>query len=149
MKKLIFVLLFVAAIFGGRAIKAAPVNVSTNVLLAFKTTFPTAENARWYEGKEVYIVHFAEEGKEIKAFYNKDGSFICTYKYLRPDETPPKLIKHVGKRFYPSTIKAILEIADKEKHKLYYFTLEGPKDYKTVKAGNNSSIEVVQRLQKR
>jgi hypothetical protein len=50
------------------------------VVSSFKTKYPTATNTKWItekkDNKTIYEAQFKNDGKEIEAEFNDDGSFI-------------------------------------------------------------------------
>ena len=76
----------------------------------FKTTFPNAQNVKWNETKEGYAVGFYQKGNFEKIMYNKDGDFVCSWKYSYGEDLPVNIIMLLNKKIGQGKIKGVTEV---------------------------------------
>lgn len=104
MKKII---LYAACILIVSSVAAAP---GTKLVEKFKSTFPNAKSVKWSDDKEGYFVSFYEDENFEKVLYNKDGDFICSWKYSQGTHLPTNIIMTLNKKFGGSKIVGATEL---------------------------------------
>jgi hypothetical protein len=93
MKKII---LYAANIFIAVSAIAAP---TSKVLEEFKKTFPNAQNVKWNDGSDGYSVSFYADQCFEKVVYNKEGDFVCSWKYSDGKELPMNISMELNKKY--------------------------------------------------
>jgi len=83
MKKLLALIAVVGLAFQSFAFD--PVN--EKLLESFKTSFPNAEQVKWQELPESFVVSFVEENIRARAYYDKDGVPVQLIRATKPDIT--------------------------------------------------------------
>lgn len=87
---------------------AAP---TSKLVEQFTKTFPNAENVKWSETAAGYYVGFYQNGNFEKIFYNKNGDFVCSWKYSYGKDLPTNILMLLNKRIGEGTIKGVTETA--------------------------------------
>ena len=93
MKKIIS---HVAGILITSSVVATP---TSKVLEQFKRTFPNAENVKWSDGSDDYSVSFFSNKCFEKVLYNKEGDFVCSWKYSDGKELPTNILMLLNKKY--------------------------------------------------
>ena len=93
MKKII---LYATCIFITASAIAAP---TSKVLQEFKKTFPNAENVKWSDDSNGYGVSFYTDQCFEKVLYNKEGDFVCSWKYSDGKELPTNILMELNKKY--------------------------------------------------
>lgn len=75
----------------------------------FNETFPNAKNVKWSDDKDGFFVSFTQNGNFKKALYNKNGDFVCSWKYTDGSDLPVNIIIKLNKKFEGSKILGVTE----------------------------------------
>ncbi len=142
MKKLITVL-------GCFLLISATVNATPNekVLLAFKQAFPIVQNVQWYEDANECLAYFNEGGVTSKVTFDKEGNFVKSLRYYDEKNLPLNILFTLKKKYADKKIFGVTEAATAE-GVLFYIKLTDDKNWYTVKADSNASLEVVEKYKK-
>lgn len=108
MKKII---LYAASLFMMTAIAAEP---GSSLKQKFNATFPNAKNIKWNDDKAGYYVNFMCNGNFNKAFYNKEGDFVCSWKYSNGNDLPVNIIIKLNKKFEGANILGVTEYTSED-----------------------------------
>lgn len=87
---------------------AAP---GSKILEAFRSTFPNAENVKWFDDKAGYFVSFYQNKNFEKVFYNKEGDFVCSWKFTNGKDLPTNIVMVLDKKYNAGKILGVTEIA--------------------------------------
>jgi hypothetical protein len=105
---------------------AAP---GTKLIQKFNETFPNAKNVKWNDDKAGYYVSFYQNDDFKKILYNKDGEFVCSWRYSNGDELPTNIIMKLNKKYGDAKILGVTELTT-EGSGVYEVKLsKGPKLY--------------------
>lgn len=88
---------------------AAP---TSKVLEEFKRTFPNAENIKWSDGNDGYSVSFYSHQCFEKVLYNKEGDFVCSWKYSDGKELPTNIVILLNKKFGDTKMVGVTELTE-------------------------------------
>ncbi|WP_217602929.1 hypothetical protein [Chitinophaga sp. GbtcB8] len=104
-------LLLVAAlaIFSLSRVTAA---ASEELIRVFNHTFPDARYVRWTEDHEYNVVSFTLNENQCKIWYNREGAFVYSLKYLRENELPLKPLLAVKKKYKGKQIVGVVELTN-------------------------------------
>jgi len=141
-KKLLFLALVVVSLAG-----YANVNVNEKVLRSFNETFPSAEQVKWQEFSDNYIVNFVELGVRNRINYDKDGNVISATRYYGQENLPVNLLVKTRKKFPSAKIFGVTEV-ETEASVDYYIKLEDSMNWITVKSDAIGNMEVVEKYKK-
>ena len=123
MKKII---LNVACILIVSSLIAAP---GTKLIQKFNETFPNAKSVKWSDDKAGYYVSFYQNEDFKKILYNKNGDFVCSWRYSNGDQLPTNIIMKLNKKYGEAKIIGVTELTT-ENNSLYEIKLsKGTKLY--------------------
>jgi hypothetical protein len=105
MKKIIS---YLASFLIVTCVAAAP---GSKILQAFNETFPNAQNVKWTDDKEGYFVSFYQDNNFEKVLYNKEGDFLCSWKYTDGNGLPVNVVMALNKKFSGAKIIGVTELA--------------------------------------
>jgi hypothetical protein len=89
------------------SVNAAP---DSELVERFKSTFPNAQNVKWNEDKAGYFVSFYQGENFEKAYYNKDGDFICSWKYSDGKQLPTNIVMTLNKKYTDAKLIGVTEL---------------------------------------
>ena len=121
--------------------------VNEKVLEAFKKTFYNPQAIQWFENAEGYEVNFRCDETNSKVWYDKEGNILRTYRYYNEFKLPPFISGRVKKRYPDKDIFGVTEITNAE-GVTYYIKLEDEKNWTTIKADSQGSLEVYEKYRK-
>ncbi|MGC4038317.1 MAG: hypothetical protein QM764_20305 [Chitinophagaceae bacterium] len=98
----------------------------------FSSRFKNAGNAKWYEMKNGLIAKFDENGKAIKAFYDRNGRWFYTIATYGESKLPVDVRKQVKSVYYDYTIDVVIEVNVDDKT-AYLVKMEDEKTLKTIR----------------
>jgi hypothetical protein len=104
MKKMI---LNIACVLIISSLAAAP---GAKLVQQFNETFPNAKNVKWSDDKAGYYVSFYQNEDFKKVFYNKEGDFVCSWKYSNGEGLPTNIIMKLNKRYGEAKILGVTEV---------------------------------------
>ena len=90
------------------SVAAAP---GSKLVEQFNKTFPDAQNVKWGENKSGYTVGFYQNGNFKKIMYNKDGEFVCSWKYSYGEDLPTNITMRINKKVGEGKILGVTETA--------------------------------------
>src|SRR6185437_14188959 len=86
---------------------SALANPYPKLLREFAQTFSGATNVRWNDYKEGYFVSFTSNGNLQRILYNKEGEFVCSWKYTNGAELPANIYFTIVKMYKDSKIMGV------------------------------------------
>ena len=117
---------YVASFLIATSVIAAP---GTKLIEQFKSTFPNAQNVKWAEDKAGHFVSFYQDGNLEKVFYNKEGDFVCSWKYSDGSNLPANIMVKLNKKYNDGKILGVTELATQENMSYEVKLLKGSKLY--------------------
>ena len=131
---------------------ARPV-VDDHVINSFKIFFPEAENIRWHETGNSYIVHFMDQGIRSRAVFDKLHKGIILTRYYTDDHLPTTIRIKLRKDHPFKKVTGVTEISGysskgKPLYTEYYINLEDTYRLINVKIKRNGKHAVVGRFVK-
>src|SRR5687767_2961588 len=100
MKKLItLVLILTASFVSTQAKEIFP--VSESIKKSFFKEFTTANDVSWsfVEDRDLYKASFLFDGKELNAYFSKDGEFVGTSRYIARQQMPVVISQQLDKEY--------------------------------------------------
>ena len=116
-------------------------NVSDVVQKAFFSKFSKAENMRWFEVNQNYLVKFIMEDQEHHASFRKDGEFLYHISYGDEANLPLTLKTRVQSRYDDYKIGRVFSI-DRDDRIVWVVNLESPKRFIVTSIENNDMTEI-------
>jgi hypothetical protein len=121
--------------------------VNEKVIKAFSQTFPLAENVKWQEFTNRYMVHFEEGNIRSIVNYDNDGNFLSAIRYYYAENLPLNILCKIRKKYTDKKIFGVTEIT-KEDNVEYYIKLEDDQNWTTVKSDSGGLLEIVEKFKK-
>ncbi len=134
MKKILFIA--AALLIATTSLLAGPTEKLINV---FNSTFPQAQNIKWHEDENGYLVSFTQSGKYAKATYDRNGQFLSALKYYRENDLPVNILLAVRKKYVSETIESVTELTTAEGVS-WFINLSDEKKWSVVKASGDGAI---------
>ncbi|MBS1567418.1 MAG: hypothetical protein JST39_23750 [Bacteroidetes bacterium] len=145
MKRIIVVALVA---FFGTSLYANPIDdISEKVLRIFKTTFSNAQDVKWTEYDDKYVVSFSQDGIQSKVTYDKDGDILSSLRYYSPDRLPVAIYGKLKKKYEDRTLYGVTESAN-EQEIYYYVKMYDAKNWYTIKIDASGSMETYEKLKR-
>lgn len=147
MKKLL--LLFVIALFSTHAFAAEKELEATPTLRdALYKEFNGASDVKWYsDDNQTYMAKFTLKEHNVTAYFDKTGQLLATRRYISEDQLPMAVSGRLAKRYPKEVVRWVVEF-EKDDTTVYYVTLEGPDNWRVVKASAQGDLSVHQNLKK-
>ena len=148
MKKLItLVLILTVAFTSTQAKEIYP--VSESIKKSFVKEFTSAGDVSWsfVADKDLYKATFLFDGKELNAYFSKDGEFVGTSRYISRQQMPVIVTKQLEKEYSNYVVRTIIEYASKDQTN-YYITIEGKKSALMVKASPAGDLSYFKKIRK-
>jgi hypothetical protein len=125
----------------------ASASVNEKVLKSFKETFPTAEEVKWQEFSDNYIVNFVEGGVRNRINYDKDGNLLSATRYYGQENLPVNILCKIKKKYPDAKVFGVTEL-ETEASVEYYIKLEDETNWITVKSDMVGNTAVVEKYKK-
>jgi len=142
-KNLVFSLCLLAL---GVSSYASP-NVDDKVIKSFKETFPGAEQVKWEEFSDNYVVNFVDLGMRERISYDKDGNFLSATRYYNEGHLPLNILLKLRKKYPSQKIFGVTEI-ESEVSIEYYIKMEDDTNWTTVKSDTGGNMQVIEKYKK-
>lgn len=128
--------------------------IDEKLVQSFKSNYPKAEEAKWHELDDAYVVNFVENGIRSKITFKKDRSDIVLTRYYQEQHLPYHIKSKLKKKFADKKIFGIIENSSvtEQGEQLaveYYIKLEDEKSWTTVKVDNNGGVSVTEKFRKK
>jgi hypothetical protein len=125
----------------------ARARVDDKVLKSFTETFPGAQEVKWEEFSDNYVVNFVEMGMRERISYDKDGNFVNATRYYSEGHLPLNILFKIRKKYPAQKIFGVTEI-ESEVSIEYYIKLEDDKNWTTVKSDGGGNLQVIEKYKK-
>ena len=148
MKKLItLVLILTVALVNVQAKEIFP--VSESIKRSFLKEFTTANDVAWsfVNDGDLYKATFLFDGKELNAYFSKEGHFVGTSRYISRQQVPVVVIQQLDKQYSDYVVRTIIEYASKDQTS-YFITIEGKKSARMIKASPSGDFTYVKKIKK-
>ncbi len=133
MKKAI---LYVASLLIMATIAAEP---GSSLKQKFSETFPNAKNVKWADDNAGYYVSFTQNGNFKKALYNKEGDFVCSWKYSDGSDLPVNIVIKLNRKFEGASIIGVTEYTS-DNNTMYNVKLTKGQKLYSLDISNDGSI---------
>jgi hypothetical protein len=143
MKKIIATLIILVTVTTAFAMPP----VTEIVLKQFNSSFPTVENAKWYEGDNYFEVYFEKDQTQYHIQYDQQGKVMSTRNYYAGAKLSPFIKARVSEKYPGKTIFGVTEITNQDE--MYYvIALEDAAGWTNVKVNAIGQISVLEKLRK-
>lgn len=125
-----------------------PLEINEKLIKAFRDAFPLAQQVEWKENGDHYFVHFTQDAILSEIEYDHDGNFLSSVRYFKnANLLPIHLSWELHKKYADKNIFGVTETTT-DTDTLYYVKLEDKKDWITVKASADGTMQVVEKYGK-
>ena len=148
MKKLITLILILSvATVNMQAAYNLP--VSENIKKSFSREFTNANQVTWSWLSEtgIYKAAFTFNGKEVNAYFDRDGEIIGTSRYISKQQMPLIVAQELEKQYKDYVVRTIIEHSAKDQTN-YYITIEGSNAAAMIKATPSGSLSRFKKIKK-
>lgn len=121
--------------------------VDEKLLKSFKETFPKAEQVKWEEFTDNYIVNFVVSGTRERISYDKDGNFVNATRYYTEENLPLNIYCKIKKKYPNQHVFGVTEV-ETESSVEYYVKLEDGTNWTTVKSDSGGNLQVIEKYKK-
>jgi len=122
-------------------------NISDKLLQAFHKTFPDAQQVKWAETEDRYMVNFKQGDILTKVEYDKEGNFLNSLRYYTEKNLPVNILCRLQKKYADKKVFGVTEITS-EASVEYYIKLEDAENWITVKSNVDGIMQVVEKYKK-
>ncbi|HEX4851369.1 MAG TPA: hypothetical protein VFV08_11210 [Puia sp.] len=121
--------------------------VDEKLLKSFKETFPKAEQVKWEEFTDNYIVNFVVLGIRERISYDKEGNFINATRYYTEENLPLNIFCKIKKKYPNQKVFGVTEV-ETEASVEYYVKLDDGSNWTTVKSDSGGNLQVIEKYKK-
>lgn len=128
---------------------AAALLVSSSILYAepeskmeksFKETFPNAQNVKWHQDADGYLVSFNQGDMPVKIAYSNKGKFIQSLRYYKEKDLPTNILIAVKAKYHDKTIYGVTECTTADEV-TYHIALYDGSNLQNIEAFGNGNIK--------
>ena len=145
MKKIIVLLYITVASLSAFAFP--PKEVSEKILHAFKLSFPHAEQVKWTEHKDGYLVNFVDNSIQVRILYGENAEFIGSIRYYSFQNLPLNLLVKLTNKYPGKSFFGVTEITS-ETGISYQVVMQDQENWYQVTVSNNGDIRVSDKFKK-
>ena len=147
MKKLITFILVLTVAF--TTTQAADIPVTENIKRSFSKEFSNANQVSWtwLASTGVFKAAFIFDGKELNAYFNKEGEFIGTSRYISKQQMPVIVGQQLEKEYKDYVVRTIIEHSTTDQTN-YFITIEGKNKAAMIKATPSGALSRFKKLKK-
>jgi hypothetical protein len=121
--------------------------ISDKMLTAFKQTFPDAQQVRWAEQEDKYIVNFRQGEILTKIEYDKEGEFVSSLRYYKEKNLPVSILCRLQKKYSDKKIFGVTEMTT-EGSVEYYVKVEDAGNWYTIHSNSDGNMQIVEKYKK-
>lgn len=126
---------------------AADLTISDKLLQAFHRTFPDAQQVKWAETEDRYLVNFKQGEILTKVEYDKEGNFLSSLRYYSEKNLPVNILYRLQKRYADKKVFGVTELTSDNSVE-YYIKLEDANSWITVRSNVDGALQVVEKYKK-
>lgn len=112
--------------------------VNKKALDAFRVEFTGASNVKWTISSDYFLASFVYNDKHVFAYYNIDGEWLGTTRYIGLSDLPLMLQGEVKNKYADYWITELIELANNE-GTAYYATVENAETRLVLKASDGKT----------
>ncbi|MBS1660256.1 MAG: PepSY-like domain-containing protein [Bacteroidetes bacterium] len=122
-------------------------SISDKLLQAFKQTFPDAQQVKWAEQEDKYMVNFKQGEILTKIEYDKEGNFLSSLRYYTEKNLPVSILCRLQKKYGDKKVFGVTEMTTDASVE-YYIKLEDENNFITVRSNADGNMQVVEKYKK-
>lgn len=110
------------------------------LLSVFNKTFPAAENIKWHEDANGYVIFFTMSGISNRICYDTKETFVEEDRYYNEENLPAYILLAIKKNYPEKTITGVSEIINTSA--IYYqVNLKDDKNLFIIKVSSDATIQ--------
>jgi hypothetical protein len=121
--------------------------ISDKLLQAFKQTFPDAQQVKWAEQEDKYMVNFKQGDVLTKIEYDKEGNFLSSLRYYSEKNLPVSILCRLQKKYADKKVFGVTEMTTDSAVE-YYIKLEDETTWITVRSNADGNMQVIEKYKK-
>ena len=121
--------------------------ISDKLLQAFKQTFPDAQQVKWAEQEDKYMVNFKQNDILTKVEYDKEGNFLNSLRYYGEKNLPVNILCRLQKKYADKKVFGVTEVTSDASVE-YYIKLEDENNWYTVRSNGDGYMQVIEKYKK-
>ena len=121
--------------------------ISDKLLQAFKQTFPDAQQVKWAEQEDKYMVNFKQGDVLTKIEYDKEGNFLSSLRYYSEKNLPVNILCRLQKKYGDKKVFGVTEMTTDSAVE-YYIKLEDETTWITVRSNADGNMQVIEKYKK-
>ena len=121
--------------------------ISDKLLQAFKQTFPDAQQVKWAEQEDKYMVNFKQGDVLTKIEYDKEGNFLSSLRYYSEKNLPVSILCRLQKKYADKKVFGVTEMTTDSAVE-YYIKLEDETTWITVRSNADGNMQIVEKFKK-
>ena len=145
MKKIIVLLYITVASLSAFAFP--PKDVTEKVLHSFKVSFPNAEQVKWTEHKDGYVVNFVDNSIQSRILYGENAEFIASIRYYSFQNLPLNLLVKLSNKYPGKSFFGVTEITN-ENGIAYQVAMYDEKNWYKVNVEYGGEISITDKFKK-
>jgi hypothetical protein len=145
MKKIIVLLYITVASLS--ALAFPPKDVSQKILQSFKLSFPNAEQVKWTEHKDGYVVNFVDNSIQARILYGENAEFIASIRYYSFQNLPLNLLVKLSNKYPGKSFFGVTEITT-EAGVVYQVVMQDEENWYQVRVGSGGDMNVIDKFKK-
>jgi hypothetical protein len=121
--------------------------ISDKLLQAFKQTFPDAQQVKWAEQEDKYMVNFKQGDVLTKIEYDKEGNFLSSLRYYSEKNLPVSILCRLQKKYGDKKVFGVTEMTTDSAVE-YYIKLEDDTTWITVRSNADGNMQIIEKYKK-
>jgi len=122
-------------------------NISDKLLQAFHKTFPDAQQVKWAETEDRYMVNFKQGDILTKVEYDKEGNFLNSLRYYAEKNLPVNILCRLQKKYADKSVFGVTEMTN-DSFVEYYIKMQDAQNWYTVHSDSEGNMRVVEKYKK-
>ena len=122
-------------------------SISDKLLQAFKQTFPDAQQVKWAEQEDKYMVNFKQGDVLTKIEYDKEGNFLSSLRYYSEKNLPVSILCRLQKKYADKKVFGVTEMTTDSAVE-YYIKLEDETTWITVRSNADGNMQIIEKYKK-
>lgn len=145
MKKIIVLLYITVA--GFSAFAFPPKDVNEKILQSFRISFPNAEQVKWTEHRDGYVVNFIDNSIQVRILYGENAEFLASIRYYAFQNLPLNLLVKLSNKYPGKSFFGVTEITS-DAGIIYQVVMQDQENWYQVKVAENGGISVSDKFKK-
>lgn len=119
----------------------AGTSVNKEIDKAFRKTFPTAQNAKWYKVNKFYLVKFIQDDVKHRALFSMKGAMQYDISYGNENMLPPDAVTKIKQAYYEYNISRVANVKQAGRN-IWMINLDNLKHFILVRMEDDEMEEV-------